>query len=61
MQRYDTFDSSGFSSYLWCAAEGGRGPIRLYVLLAEAEICEDNVSLRVQQDVLWLQVSVDYV
>lgn len=49
------------SPYLWRAAEGGRGAVGLDVLLAQAEVCEDNVPLRVQQDVLGLQVSVDDV
>lgn len=47
--------------YLWRTTEGRRGPVGFNVLLAEAEICKDDVSLRVQQDVLRLQVSVDDV
>ena len=44
--------------YLWRAAERGRGTVGFYVLLAQAEVGEDNVSLGVQQDVLGLQVAV---
>lgn len=47
--------------YLWCTAECWGGPIGFNVLLAEAKICEDDVALWVQQDVLWLQISVDDV
>lgn len=47
--------------YLWRTTEGRRGPVGFNVLLAEAEIRKDDVSLRVQQDVLRLQVSVDDV
>lgn len=48
-------------SHLWCTAEGGRGAVGLDVLLAQAEVGEDDVALRVQQDVLGLQVPVDDV
>lgn len=48
-------------SYLRRTAEGGRGAVGLDVLLAQAEVGEDDVTLRVQQDVLGLQVPVDDV
>lgn len=48
-------------SYLRRTAEGRRGAVGFNVLLAQAEICEDDVALRVQQDVLRLQISVDDV
>lgn len=49
------------SPYLWCTAECRRGPIGFDILFAQAKICEDDVALWVQQDVLRLQVSVDDV
>lgn len=45
--------------YLRCPAEGRCCTIILKTFFAEAEICEDNVALRVQQDVLRLQVPVN--
>ena len=48
-------------SYLWCSTEGGRGSIGLDVLLAQAEVCEDDVALGVQEDVLRLQVPIHNV
>lgn len=48
-------------TYLRRTAEGRRGAVGFDVLLAQAEICEDDVALRVQQDVLRLQISVDDV
>lgn len=50
-----------FLSHLGRTAEGGRGAVGLDVLLAQAEVGEDDVTLRVQQDVLGLQVPVDDV
>ena len=44
--------------YLGCTAEGGRGSVELDVLLAQAEVGEDDVALLVEQDVLGLQVPV---
>lgn len=58
MTRHDDFV---FFAHLGRTAEGGRGAIRLDVLFAQAEVSEDNVTLRVQQDVLGLQVPVDDV
>lgn len=46
-------------SYLWCATEGGGRAIVLYVFFAESKVSQDNVPLRIKQDVLWLQVSVE--
>lgn len=43
---------------LWCSAEGRCRPIRFYVLLTQAEVGQDDVPLRIQQNVLGLQVSV---
>lgn len=45
--------------YLRCPAEGRCCTIIFKTFLAEAEICEDNVALRVQQDVFRLQVPVN--
>lgn len=44
--------------YLGCAAERGGRAVVLQTFLAEAKVSEDDVALRVQQDVLRLQVSV---
>lgn len=45
--------------YLRCPAEGRCCTIIFQTFFAEAKICEDNVALRVQQDVLRLQVPVN--
>lgn len=58
MTRCDDFF---FFSHLRRTAERGRGAVGLDVLLAKAEVGEDDVTLRVQQDVLGLQVPVDDV
>lgn len=55
------FEPADRFTYLRCTAEGRRGAVGFDVLLAQAEICEDDVALRVQQDVLRLQISVDDV
>lgn len=46
---------------LWCSTERRCRSIRLYVLLTQAEVGQDDVSLRIQQNVLRLQVSVHNV
>lgn len=44
--------------YLGCPAERSGRAVVLQSFLAEAKVSEDDVALRVQQDVLRLQVSV---
>lgn len=44
--------------YLWCATEGGGRAIVLYVFFAESKVSQDDVSLRIEQDILRLQVTV---
>lgn len=44
--------------YLRRPAEGRGCAVVLQTFFAEAKVCEDDVALRVQQDVLRLQVSV---
>ena len=46
---------------LWGAAECGRGVAEFYIFFAKAKVCEYNVPRGIQEDVLWLQVSVDDV
>lgn len=46
--------------YLRRPAEGGRGSVGLQAFLAESEVGQDNVALRVQQDVLRLQVPEEH-
>lgn len=46
------------SVYLWCSTECWRCSIGFYVLFAQAEVSKDYVSLWIQENVLWLQVSV---
>lgn len=31
----------------------------LYVFFAESKVSQDNVPLRIEQDILWLQVTVE--
>lgn len=47
--------------YLWCSTESWCRSIGFYVLFAQAEVGQDDVSLRIQENVLRLQVSVHYV
>lgn len=47
--------------YLWCSTERRCHSIGFYVLFAQAEVSQDDVSLRIQENVLRLQVSVHYV
>ena len=44
---------------LWSATEGVRGIGVLHVELAKTEIAQCDVTSVVQQDVLWLQVTVE--
>lgn len=45
--------SNGGCSYLGCATEGGCRAVGLDVLLAEPKVSKDNVSLGIQQNILW--------
>lgn len=45
-------------TYLGCATEGGGCAVVLYVFFAESEVSQDNVPLRIKQNILWLQVTV---
>lgn len=54
----DNIKVERFVSYLRRPAEGSCCTIGLKTFFAEAKVCEDNVALRVQQDVLRLQVPV---
>lgn len=40
-------------SYLRCAAEGGCRAVVFDVLLAEPKVSKDDVSLGIQQNILW--------
>lgn len=43
-------------TYLRSATKCGSCAIVFYVLFAESKVSQDNVALRIQQNVLWLQV-----
>lgn len=45
-------------TYLWSSTECSGGVIGFQSLLTQAKVGEYNVALRVQEDVLWLEVSV---
>lgn len=50
----------GHSHVLDGAAEGVRDDALLDVLLAQSKVRQLDVALRVQQNILWLQVPIDY-
>lgn len=54
---YSQSNVSRCEIYLRCPTEGGCGPIGLKTLFAESKVCQNDVPLWVQQDVLRLQVS----
>lgn len=45
-------------TYLWSSTECSGGAVRLQSLLTQTKISEYNVALGVQEDVLWLEISV---
>lgn len=48
-----------FFAYLWSSTERIGGAVGVQSLLTQAEISEYNVALRIQEDVLWLKISVE--
>lgn len=47
-----------FFAYLWSATECTGGVVGFQSLLTQAKISEYNVALRVQEDVLRLEISI---
>lgn len=54
----DKIKIEGLICYLRRPAKGRGCAVVLQTFFAKTKVCEDNVALRVQQDVLRLQVSV---
>lgn len=51
-------EGAGGYYYLWSSTECSGGAVGIQSLLTQAKISEYNVALRVQEDVLWLEISV---
>ena len=57
--KYENCKSFFLQFYLWCSTKSIRRRSCFHVVFAQSKIGEFNVTVRVEQNILWLEVAVN--